>query len=106
MLKTAEDVKALFPDAEWLESQLPEARFMFCANYLPAFGSSKIDIHAWVFRRHSGQWENISLVRLNGVGKVVLSVDPKTRVFSVKGAANNKFLDQLVFTFDLRATEI
>jgi len=106
VLKTHEDVKALFPDAEWLESQQAEARFMFCANYLPSYGSSKIDIHAWAFRRHSNQWESVFAVQLNGVGRVTLSIDPKTGLFSAKGSANNQFLDKSVFTFDLRATEM
>lgn len=104
VLKTREDVKALFPDAAWLEAKQGEASFMFCANDLPAYGSSKIEVHGWVFRRHSEQWEKVFTVRLNGVGGVKLSVDPKTGVFSATGSANNKFKDKPVFTFDLLAT--
>jgi hypothetical protein len=106
VLKTPEDVKDLFPDAIWLETQQGEARFMFCANDLPAYGSSRIDIHGWVFRRHSNQWERVFAVRLNGVGRVTISVDSDAGLFSAKGSANNKFLDKSVFTFDLRATEM
>jgi hypothetical protein len=105
MLKTRDDVKALFPDAEWLQVQLGEEKYMFCANELPSYGNSKIDIHGWVFRRHSGLWESVLTVQLTGVGGVKLMVDPKTCLFSVTGCANNKFLDQSVCTFDLRATE-
>ena len=79
--------------------------FMFCANVLPSYGSSRIEIHGWIFRRHSDQWEEFLSLHTNGVGHVMLSLDEKTGLFSVKGGANNKFMDQAVCTFDLNATE-
>jgi len=105
VLKTRDDVRALFPVAEWLEYEHNEGRFMFCANHQPSYGCSIIDVRGWVFRDHSGQWESVFVVQLNGVGGVTLSVNPTTQVFSAKGSANNAFLDQPAFTFDLRATQ-
>jgi hypothetical protein len=105
VLKTRDDVQAMFPAAKWLETEQGERRFMFCANDLPALANGKMEIHGWVFRRHSDQWETVFTVLLNGVGAVTLSVDQETGLFSAKGRANNKFLDQSVFTFDLRATD-
>lgn len=103
--KTREDVKALFPSADsWLETEYGRANFMFCAIILPSWGSSRIDIHAWIFRRHTNQWEEFLSIRTNAVGDVVLSVDSKTGRFSAKGSANNKFANQEVCTFDLNAT--
>jgi hypothetical protein len=96
-------IKALFPNAHWLETQHAGLKFMFCANVLPAAGNSKIEIHGWVFRQHSGEWESILKVRLYYIGHVALSVDSKSGFFVVKGAANNEFLDQSVLMLDLRA---
>lgn len=105
MYKTREEVRALFPKAQWLETKQGETSFMFCANDLPAYGNSRMEIQGWVFRRHSKEWESVLTVRLNGVVDVKLSVDPKTGVFSAKGSADNKFKDESVCTFDLRAVE-
>lgn len=106
VLKTREDVRALFDTAgSWLEAKHGGAKFMFCANTLPAYGNSTIDIHAWVFRSRSKHWDKLFSIRTNGVGKLGFSVDPKTGGFSAKGAANNKFKNKTVFSFDLNATE-
>lgn len=107
VLKTREDVMALHDTASsWLEAKHGGAKFLFCEADLPAYGSSKIDIHGWVFRSHSEQWESLFSVRTNSVGELELSVDSHTGIFSAKGTANNKFKDHAVFTFDLNATEI
>jgi hypothetical protein len=105
VFKTREDVKAQFPTADWLETQQGEAKFIFCSKDLPAFGNSRIVVHGWVFRSHSNQWESVLTIRLSGVGKVTLSVDPNSGLFSAKGSANNKFMGQSVCTFDLRTAE-
>ena len=106
-LKTREDVKASFDaNASWLEAKHGNTQFMFCENVVPSYGSSKIDFHGWVFRRHSNQWERLFLIRTNGVGGSGLSADPNTGIFSAKGTANNKFKNKTLFTFDLSATEI
>jgi hypothetical protein len=78
---------------------------MFCAYDLPAYGNSRMEIQGWVSRRHSKVWESLLTVRLNGVGDVKLSIDPKMGLFSAKGSADNKFKDESVCTFDLRAGE-
>lgn len=103
--KTREEVRSLFPRAKWIEINQGEASFMFCANDLPAYGNSRMEIQGWVFRRHSKVWETVLTVRLDGVVDVTLSVDPKTRLFSAKGSADNKFKDQSVCTYDLRTAE-
>ena len=103
--KTHGEVKALFPNAQWLEIEQGETSFMFCANDLPAYSNSSMVIQGWVYRSYSKDWENVLTVRLNGVVDVKLSVDPKTGLFSVKGSADNKFKDVSVCTFDLRAGE-
>jgi hypothetical protein len=104
VVKASEDVKADFPDAEWLETKQDQVRFMFCANDLPSYGESRIEIRGWVYRSYSERWESVLVVQLTGVGKVTLSVDPNTRLFSAKGSANNKFLNESLCTFDLSAT--
>ena len=108
VLKTRDEVKALCPGADsWVETEYGGRTFMFCAKPAPSYGSSKrIDIHGWMFRLHSNEWEAFLSVRANGVGQVMLSVDPKSGLFSAKGSANNKFRNRAVFTFDLTATEI
>jgi hypothetical protein len=103
--KTSEEVRALFPEAKWLEFKQGDTDFMFCANVLPAYGNSRMEVQGWVFRHHSKVWENVLTVYLNGVVDVKLSVDPKTGLFSAKGSADNKFKDESVCTFDLRAGE-
>jgi hypothetical protein len=95
--------KALFPNADWLETNYAGLEFMFCANDLPAYGNSTIEVHGWAYRQHSAQWESILKIRLMGLGRVALSVDSKSGAFVVKGTANNKFLDQSVLMLDLRA---
>ena len=103
--KTREEVKALYPKAKWLETMQGETSFMFCANDLPAYGNSRMEVQGWVFRRHSKVWESVLSVLLNGVVDVKLLVDPKLGLFSAKGSADNKFKDESVCTFDLRAAE-
>ncbi len=104
--KSREDVKSLVDTTTpWLEVTFNDMEYMFCAKDLPAYGSSRIELHGWVFRKHSKQWERVFLVRTNGVGRLGLSVDSKNGVFSARGTANNKFKDKKVFDFDLDATE-
>jgi hypothetical protein len=105
VLKSREDVMAQFRSAVWLEAKHGENQFMFCANDLPSYGNSKIDVHGWIFRDYSEQWESVLMVRLTGVLNVTLSVDPKTGLFSAKGSANNKFMNQVLCTFDVTAAE-
>ena len=105
VLTTRQDVKALFGTAHsWIETKHGDAEFIFCENILPTFGISRIDIHAWVFRRHSNQWESLFSIHTTGVGRMVFSIDADTGMFSATGAANNKFKNEAVFTFDLNAT--
>ncbi len=59
--KTREEVKALFPDAKWLELKQGEASFMFCANDLPAYGNFRMEVQGWVFRRRTQQSGNACL---------------------------------------------
>jgi hypothetical protein len=103
--KTREEVRALFPKAKWLEFKHGEASFLFCANDLPAYGNSRMEIQGWAFRSPTKVWESVLTVQLNGVVDVKLSVDPKTGLFSAKGSADNRFKDESVCTFDLRAGE-
>jgi hypothetical protein len=103
--KTREEVRAQFPKARWLETKQGDTSFMFCANDLPAYGNSRMEVQGWVFTRHSKVWESVLTVQLNGVVDVKLSVDPKTGLFSAKGSADNKFKDEQICTFDLRAGE-
>ena len=104
--KSREDVKRLVHTNEpWLETSFNNMHYMFVAEVLPAYGSSRIDLHGWVYRHHSGQWEKMFVVRTNGVGAIQLSVDQESGMLSAIGTANNKFLDKKVFEFDLNATE-
>ena len=104
--KSREDVKRLVDTNEpWLETSFNNVQYMFVAEVLPAYGSSKIDLHGWVYRQHLQQWEKILVVRTNGVGAIQLSVDQESGMLSATGTANNKFLGKKVFEFDLNATE-
>jgi hypothetical protein len=103
--KTRDEVRALFPKGQWLETKQGETSFMFCADHLPAYGNSRMVVQGWAFRTYSKEWESVLTVRLNGVVDVQLSVDEKTGLFSAKGSADNKFKDKSVCTFDLRAGE-
>jgi hypothetical protein len=78
---------------------------MFCAIDLPAYGNSRMEIQAWAFRPNGKMWERMFTVRLNGVVDVMLSVNPKTGLFSAKGKADNEFKGKSVFTYDLTAGE-
>ena len=104
--KSREDVKRLVDTVDpWLETSFNNVPYLFVAKVLPTYGSSKIELHGWVFRQHSEQWERVFLVRTNGVGGIELSVDQESGIFSAKGTANNKFRNKKVFEFDLNATE-
>ena len=102
---TIQDIKSKYPASEWLETQFSDVKFTYCIVDIPAYGSSKTAIYGWVFRDKLNVWESLFNVHLNGVGKVNLSIDSKTGLFSAKGGANNKFLNKDVFVFDLNATE-
>ncbi len=102
--QTRDEVRALCPNANWLETEHDEVSFIFCANDLPAYGNSRMEVRGWVFRPRTREWKNVLTVQLNGVVSVELSVDPKTGLFMAKGNANsNKFKDHTVCTLDLRA---
>jgi hypothetical protein len=103
--KTPEEIRVQYPKAKWLESKHGETSFLFCANDLPAYGNSRIEIQGWVFRTYSKMWESVLTVQLSGVVEVKLSIDPKTGLFLAKGNAENKFKDVSVCTFNLRAGE-
>ena len=104
--KSREDVKRLVDTNEpWLETSLNNMHYMFVAEVLPAYGSSRIDLHGWVYRQRSERWEKMFVVRTNGVGAIRLSVDHESGILLATGTANNKFLGKKVFQFDLNATE-
>jgi hypothetical protein len=105
VLKTPEDVKALFFKPEsWLEAEYGGRKFIFCAKSLLYVTVPRLVVHAWVFQSKFDRWERVMAVEIIGAPQLKLSVDVKTGIFSAKGSRYSKPEKELL-TFDLNATE-
>jgi hypothetical protein len=102
---TKEDLKksVLFAHS-WHEASFAERHFLFALSVWPTDGESYIDLHGWIYNKSFKEWRRICLVKTRNLGNAKLSIDEKTGVVVLSGAANNELKGQVVFRFDLRAT--
>lgn len=88
----------------WKEATFAKRDFLFALAELPTSGESYIDLHGWVYNKSFKEWRRFCLVKTRNLGNAKLSIDEKTGVVVLSGAANNELKGQEVFRFDLRAT--
>jgi hypothetical protein len=98
MFSTKEDMKQRYPNAEWYAIG---DKYIFCANDLPSYGRSRIEICGWIYRKQSIQWESVVNVIVHDIGKVALIHDEHNDTISVDGRANNRYMNKSVLTLQL-----
>ncbi|MCR9116531.1 MAG: hypothetical protein NXI22_06200 [bacterium] len=108
--KSKEDIKRAIPSSDkwhkpkWLEFTLNDVDYLFCVKDVSIAGTSRINIHGWVYRESVRQWERVFLVQTQDVGIVDLSVDSETGLLVAKGSSNNRLKGKIVFSLNLNGT--